>query len=109
MHIVGKAVFAIEGDDTGVIAQASVAQHAGRLWLVATWLRLQGGSAQVPEWLLPLDALGHHDPTPVPLLALQRAVARELVDGSAPPEAMQRVGAVRNPALVQPQAPGTSH
>lgn len=106
MQIVGKAVFAIEADETGVLYQATVVTHENKLWLVATWISPPAPAEPVPEWLLPLDSIGLGHLKPAPLMTLGNAVPKALAGPDAELQAMQRAGAVLNPLLSGTQAHG---
>jgi hypothetical protein len=105
MEIVGKAVFANAGDESGFMYQASVARHEGRLWLVATWLAPNGPGEQVPGLLLPMEAAGHWNHEEGGTVWTAAGVAPALAGPSATEEAMLRAGAVLNPALVRSLKP----
>lgn len=109
MKKVAKAVFSIDGDDSGYVFEGTVMSYEGRYWLVSTWLLRHGTTERIPEWLVPLEALGHQGPVQGEVVALGTAVPRGLIGLDASLQALQRAGAVRNPLLVDNQKPGNVH
>lgn len=106
MKLIGKAVFSNKDDDSGFIYECSVASHAGKLWLVATWRAPTGPGERIPEWLLPLDATGLQRSSPEESVWTGSKVTKELAGPHAEPAAMQRAGAVLNPGLAHIPVPG---
>ena len=95
-EIVGKAVYVIEGDQTGEEQQSMVIAHDNALWLVATWLQSNDTGRRYPERIVPMATLPHRVQLDG-LFRLAQSIPRELVSPDASPEVLQRYGAVTHP------------
>jgi hypothetical protein len=108
VEIVGLAHFANADDESGVMYEASVASHEGRFWIVATWIEPPWRGERIPEWLLPVDAVGlSRSGERGPWVGA--GVPKQLAGPNAELAAMQRAGAVLNPLLAGTRTRGPLH
>lgn len=107
--VVAKAVFFIDGDQSGAEYQSAVIRHEGSLWLVATWLWPLGADTPIPEWLVPLETLDPEWVMPEGPHRLKQSISRELLSPDTAPKLAASRGMVLFQSVSHTPGPASSH